>query len=154
MSHFRSQCIHGVLVSQCRCPHRDKQVRIVPCPSTCHEPQPPAPSPAAEPPDGHEHRWTAWRRIVVSFDSLGNEIGGRIIAEVTDPPVTSGFTRQCACGELEVSGLRHAEADRAAVERVRLYADLLDDDLRAKGFRLDRCIPPGDAIRAVLDGTP
>lgn len=36
VSHFRSQCIHGVLVSQCRCMAPNKEIRIVPCPPRCH----------------------------------------------------------------------------------------------------------------------
>ena len=34
-THFKSECKHGVLVSQCRCPSKDKSVRIVPCPKSC-----------------------------------------------------------------------------------------------------------------------
>lgn len=51
----------------------------------------------------HQHRWTTWRRVVIHFDSLGNEIGSSHVS-ATDPPATPGFTRQCACGEIEVSG--------------------------------------------------
>lgn len=31
MSHFRSECKHGILYSQCRCPGPTKRVDIVPC---------------------------------------------------------------------------------------------------------------------------
>lgn len=34
-SHFRNECEHGVVVSQCRCFSPDKAVRIVPCPPEC-----------------------------------------------------------------------------------------------------------------------
>lgn len=34
-THFRKECEHGTLVSQCRCPASDKSVIIVPCPSHC-----------------------------------------------------------------------------------------------------------------------
>lgn len=33
--HHRNECIHGIIVSQCRCPDKNKYVVIVPCPDTC-----------------------------------------------------------------------------------------------------------------------
>lgn len=33
--HFRKECKHGVLVSQCRCPAAGKSVIVVDCPSQC-----------------------------------------------------------------------------------------------------------------------
>ncbi len=35
MSHFRSECEHGVVVDQCRCPGPAKRVEIVECPDFC-----------------------------------------------------------------------------------------------------------------------
>lgn len=35
MSHFVKQCVHGVVVSTCRCVSHDKEVRVVPCPAKC-----------------------------------------------------------------------------------------------------------------------
>lgn len=32
--HYRSKCVHGVVVAQCRCPG-PKTVRVVPCPPSC-----------------------------------------------------------------------------------------------------------------------
>lgn len=34
MSHHISECVHGIIVSQCRCPG-PKDVVIVPCPDGC-----------------------------------------------------------------------------------------------------------------------
>lgn len=36
-THHKSECKHGTLVSQCRCPAPDKEVRIVPCPKSCND---------------------------------------------------------------------------------------------------------------------
>jgi hypothetical protein len=33
--HYRSECVHGIIVGQCRCPDKNKSVVIVECPSTC-----------------------------------------------------------------------------------------------------------------------
>ncbi len=33
--HFRSECKHGTVVSQCRCADPNKTVKIVPCPWDC-----------------------------------------------------------------------------------------------------------------------
>ena len=35
-AHNKSECIHGTVVSQCRCPGL-KTTIIVPCPESCHE---------------------------------------------------------------------------------------------------------------------
>lgn len=35
MSHFISRCEHGTVGAQCRCPAKDKEVRIIPCPDYC-----------------------------------------------------------------------------------------------------------------------
>lgn len=35
MSHYVEKCIHGVIVGQCRCPSKDKTVRVVSCPEHC-----------------------------------------------------------------------------------------------------------------------
>jgi hypothetical protein len=34
-THFKSVCKHGMIVTQCRCPSKDKEERLVPCPSLC-----------------------------------------------------------------------------------------------------------------------
>lgn len=34
-NHYIAKCKHGTMVSQCRCISKDKEVRIVPCPSWC-----------------------------------------------------------------------------------------------------------------------
>lgn len=34
-NHHVDQCRHGRVVSQCRCPAKDKAVRVVPCPPSC-----------------------------------------------------------------------------------------------------------------------
>ncbi len=38
--HYRSECIHGRVVEQCRCPG-PKTVRVVDCPPSCDRDTPP-----------------------------------------------------------------------------------------------------------------
>lgn len=58
-------------------------------------------------PDKTEHRWTAWRKVIPHFDSMGGEIRGipLVIIEVsgTGTPTTPGFSRHCPCGAVEGS---------------------------------------------------
>jgi len=39
--HFIKRCRHGTLVTQCRCPHKDKRVITVACPGHCPTKAPP-----------------------------------------------------------------------------------------------------------------
>lgn len=36
--HFRTECKHGVLIAQCRCPSPEKELRIAECPPSCSDP--------------------------------------------------------------------------------------------------------------------
>lgn len=69
-NHYVMKCQHGVVVGQCRCPAKDKAVRIVSCPASCKEATAPQPKP---PEDGaperkrfemyarqHSGSWWAW----------------------------------------------------------------------------------------------
>lgn len=33
--HYKEECVHGTMGGQCRCPSKDKAVRIIPCPNQC-----------------------------------------------------------------------------------------------------------------------
>jgi hypothetical protein len=112
----------------------------------------PAPSPAAEPPEGNARR-LAW----FTDDELADELNRRLCVErITEPPEglreaivqvltdTTWVTLRADDGHLSVAQadegdvadallagplaavLRQAEADRAAVERVRALADEFD----------------------------
>ena len=35
MVHYRLECIHGIMMGQCRCPDKNKSAKIVPCPDSC-----------------------------------------------------------------------------------------------------------------------
>jgi hypothetical protein len=35
MTHYILECIHGVFMGQCRCPDKNKSVKVVPCAVPC-----------------------------------------------------------------------------------------------------------------------
>lgn len=41
--HYMERCEHGTVAGQCRCPSKDKSVRIVPCPPYCPKAKAPEP---------------------------------------------------------------------------------------------------------------
>lgn len=64
-----------------------------PVPARLHQP-------SRQPEGDSGHRWSAWRTAGVAFAYDGTEVGHSII-EVNGDPITPGWTRRCACGEVE-----------------------------------------------------
>jgi hypothetical protein len=77
----------------------------------------------------HEHRWSAWRQVGVAFAYDGTEVGTSIV-EVNGDPVTLGWSRRCACGDVETNAARAAAAPASGPRETTV------DQLTAKDFGL------------------